>query len=83
MVEVNNQRQLGRYRIDAPIAKGGMGSVHRATDLELHRAVAIKLIAPHHLDSDQVRKRFMSEARSLARLNNPHVVQIYDIDVEG
>jgi len=58
-----------------------MGTVHRALDPHLDRAVAIKLIHPHRLDSLRAKERFVSEAKILARLANPHVVQVFDCDI--
>ncbi|HEX2078841.1 MAG TPA: protein kinase [Longimicrobium sp.] len=71
-----------RYRLDDVIGQGGMGAVFRATDEQLDRQVAIKLIAVQAETPEQeehLRSRFRHEARTAARLNNPHVVTIHDI----
>jgi eukaryotic-like serine/threonine-protein kinase len=63
----------GRYRLDELLGRGGMSEVWRAEDLELGRDVAIKLLAP---DADTA--RFDREARAVASLAHPNVVQLYD-----
>ncbi|HEY1340181.1 MAG TPA: protein kinase [Bryobacteraceae bacterium] len=71
--------QLGPYKIDALIGEGGMGKVYRATDMRLHRTVAIKIL-PHDkaLDPDR-KRRFLQEARAASALNHPNIVTLYDI----
>jgi ABC-type branched-subunit amino acid transport system substrate-binding protein/DNA-binding beta-propeller fold protein YncE len=66
------------YRIDAVIARGGMGIVYRATDLSLERPVALKLIAPEHASDERFRSRFLREPRMAAALEHPNVVPIYE-----
>jgi predicted ATPase len=67
----------GRYRLDSQIGRGGMGVVYRATDLELHRRVAVKVISEN--SSDDARERLIREARAAAALNHPHIVSVYDV----
>jgi serine/threonine-protein kinase len=72
----------GRYRLDAEIGRGGMSTVFRAFDTVLERAVAIKLMHREiAADSDQL-ERFRREARSVARLNHPHIVTVIDAGEE-
>ncbi len=71
----------GRYRLDAVLGEGGMGSVFRATQLAMDRKVAVKLLKPH-LTSDEVAlKRFASEARRTMRVESPHAVKVFDYGV--
>jgi eukaryotic-like serine/threonine-protein kinase len=73
----------GRYRIDAVVGSGGMSTVYRAFDTVLERPVAIKLMHRDIArDSDQL-ERFRREARAVAQLNHPHIVQIIDAGEEG
>src|SRR5579862_1211823 len=65
--------RLGPYEILAPIGKGGMGEVYRATDTRLHRDVAIKVSAARFSE------RFEREARAIASLNHPHICQLHDV----
>src|SRR6185437_6042806 len=73
----------GRYRLDAQIGRGGMSTVYRAFDTVLERPVAIKLMNREIAsDSDQL-ERFRREARSVARLNHPHIVTVIDAGEEA
>jgi serine/threonine-protein kinase len=76
--------RLGPYEIVAPLGVGGMGEVYRATDTNLKRAVAIKVL-PDGLASDGERlARFQREAEVLASLNHPNIAQIYGLEgLEG
>ena len=73
---------LGHYRIIEKIGFGGMGDVYRASDEQLQREVAIKLLKPE-LASDQDRlRRFQQEARAAAALNHENIVAVYDFGVQ-
>lgn len=67
----------GTYRIDKYLGEGGMGLVVRARDLKLERDVAIKFIRPDLWMSDHIKKKFLKEARAMARLSHENVVAIY------
>jgi DNA-binding beta-propeller fold protein YncE len=69
---------LAGYRIDALIARGGMGVVYRATHLALERPVALKVIARHLAEQEGFRQRFLRESRLAARLDHPNVVPVFD-----
>lgn len=73
----------GRYRIDAFIARGGMATVYRATDLRLDRIVALKVMHPHLASDPDFVSRFQREAKSAARLTHPHVVAVFDQGMDG
>jgi serine/threonine-protein kinase len=69
----------GRYRIVAPLGKGGMGEVYRADDLTLGQPVALKFLPPH-LDSDPERlARFRKEVATARRVSHPNACRVYDI----
>ncbi len=74
------QRALlaGRYRVEEELGRGGMARVFRGTDTVLGRPVAIKILAPQFADDANFVTRFRREAQAAARLNNPHVVGVYD-----
>jgi serine/threonine-protein kinase len=67
-----------RYEVLGLINVGGMGSVYRARHRALDRLVAVKLVHPHLLSSDDVVARFMLEAQTASRFNHVNVVGIYD-----
>jgi DNA-binding beta-propeller fold protein YncE len=69
---------LAGYRLDALIARGGMGVVYRATHLALDRPVALKVIARHLGSDESFRDRFLRESRLAASLEHPNVVPVYD-----
>ena len=68
----------GKYRLDSLVGYGGMGSVWAATHLGLGHQIAIKLISKAHASTPEIRRRFDTEAKAVARLKSRHVVQIYD-----
>lgn len=72
-----------RYRLDSEIGRGGMGIVYRATDLELMREVAVKVL-PETTSSSDARERLLREARAAAALNHPHIISVHDLgEAEG
>jgi serine/threonine-protein kinase len=79
-------KALGRYTIERTLGKGAMGVVYEGIDPKLNRRVAIKTILKSHLDPDTAKDysmRFSREAQAVARLNHPHIVQVYDFAEEG
>jgi serine/threonine-protein kinase len=79
-------KTLGRYQLGRVLGKGAMGSVCEALDPKLHRKVAIKTILMGQLDEETAKDfsvRFEREARAVARLNHPNIVQVYDFGEEG
>jgi serine/threonine protein kinase len=78
-----NTELSGRYRIQRLLAHGGMASVYEALDLQLHRSVAIKVLAPHLSGDETFREKFLTEARVAAALNHPNLVNIYDQGKHG
>ncbi|WP_255450088.1 Stk1 family PASTA domain-containing Ser/Thr kinase [Skermania sp. ID1734] len=67
-----------RYRVDSPIARGGMSTVYRGLDTRLDRPVAIKIMDPKFAADPQFLARFEFEARAVARLKHPGLVAVYD-----
>src|SRR3954466_6262305 len=65
------------YRIDGVLDRGGMGVVYKATDADLDRTVALKIIAPEHTRNEDAVTRFKSEARLAASLEHPNIVPIH------
>lgn len=67
-----------RYRVEEPIARGGMATVHRGHDERLDRVVALKIMHPHLAMDEDFRRRFGREARAAARLAHRNVVGVFD-----
>lgn len=73
-----------RYLDAVLLAHGGMGDVYRATDAELGREVAVKVLAERYASDEEIRRRFRREALAAARLSNdPHIVTIFDVGEHG
>jgi len=70
----------GRYRIDSMLGRGGMSAVYKATDPNLKRTVAIKLIHEHLSTDPSFVQRFESEASAVASLRHPNIVQVFDFN---
>jgi serine/threonine-protein kinase len=76
--------EIGPYRLEKRLGKGGMGEVYRAYDQRLERRVALKQIRPRKASDPRARQRFLREARAAARLSHPSIVQVHDIiEVHG
>jgi serine/threonine-protein kinase len=69
----------GRFRIEAEIARGGMGRICRAWDHRLERTVAVKLLLEEHLGHPALENRFFDEAKCTARLEHPGIVPVFEI----
>ncbi|MDX1673315.1 MAG: protein kinase [Longimicrobiales bacterium] len=77
----HSPNRFGHYRIDAPLGRGGMGEVFRATDTRLGRSVAIKIMHTDSLAGDEIAtRRFLREARAASALNHPNIVTVHQID---
>ena len=74
---------LGRYTITRLVGEGGMGAVYEAKHQDLGKRVAIKTLHPHHAASSDVRARFVREGQAASRIRHQHVVDVYDVAVEG
>jgi serine/threonine protein kinase/Tol biopolymer transport system component len=74
--------QLGPYRIEALLGKGGMGEVYRARDTRLQREVAVKVL-PQSFATEAARERFQREARAASALNHPNICAVHDVGESG
>jgi WD40 repeat protein/serine/threonine protein kinase len=70
---------IGRYELSSTLGVGGFATVHRAYDPALDGDVAVKILLPQFVDNDDIRDRFLQEARLLRRVDSPHLVRVYDI----
>ena len=76
--------RIGRFVVHARIGAGGMGIVYRAHDPELDRTVAVKLLRTDRLGADaSAQARLVREARALAAVSHPNVVEVFDVGTHG
>ena len=76
-------RQIDRYELLEQVGTGGMSAVYRGRDTALDREVAVKVLHPHLAARPEARARFSREARAVARLSHPNIVEIYDYSGDG
>jgi serine/threonine-protein kinase len=74
---------LAKYEVKEEIGHGGMATVYRAHDPRLSRDVAVKVIHAHLRDSHEAKTRFHAEAKAVAMLRHPNIVEVYDVSSEG
>lgn len=79
---VSSPPELVKYRVIDEIGHGGMATVYRAMDVRLKREVAVKLMHPHMRDNPEAAARFVTEARAVAQLRHPGIVEIFDVSDE-
>jgi serine/threonine protein kinase len=77
------QKLGNRYKIIELLGKGGMATVYKAYQEEIDRYVAIKVLPPHPGHDSEFAERFRLEARTIARLQHPHILPVYDYGAEG
>jgi serine/threonine-protein kinase len=73
----------GRYRVVRKVGSGGMGSVYEATQQDLNRSVAVKILHPHLADDYELVERFRREAQAAAALGHPNIVGVIDFNNDG
>lgn len=72
--------ELTHYKILEKIGAGGMGAVYLAHDTKLDRKIALKVLPPEFAESEERRARFKREAKAIAALNHPNIVQVYLVE---
>jgi serine/threonine-protein kinase len=82
LFDASNPWEIGGFRIEAEIGRGGMGIVYVAEQLSLGRKVALKLIAPALAQDPEFRARFEHEAHTAASIDHPNVVPVYEAGTE-
>lgn len=75
--------RVGPYELGEPIAHGGMGVIFRARHVDLNRVVALKMIRPDRVPREVDQRRFHNESVTIAQLDHPHIVPIYDMGEEA
>ncbi|MBZ4371333.1 serine/threonine-protein kinase [Corallococcus sp. AS-1-6] len=71
-------RHIGRYRILEELGSGGMSVVYKGLDTALDREVAVKVLHPHLAGKDESRRRLAREARAVAKLHHPNILEVFD-----
>jgi len=71
--------KLGKFEILEEIGRGGFGIVYKAKDVTLDRIVALKVLLPEHLDNTDLVEAFKREARHMAKISHPNVIQIHEV----
>ncbi len=74
--------ELAHYRVEGIVGYGGMATVYRGFDPQLHRVVAIKVLHPHLAKAGNSRQRFLREAQSAAAITHPNVIPIFGVHQE-
>ncbi len=75
-------QQIDNYEVKSELGQGGMAIVYRALDVHLERDVALKVLHEHIAAQDENRERFVREAKAVARLQHPNIIQIYGFSAE-
>ncbi|GAH10191.1 unnamed protein product [marine sediment metagenome] len=75
-------KMVGKYQVLERLGQGGMAEVYKAYHPRLDRYVAIKVLHSYLATGEEFLARFEREARAVAALRHPHIVQVYDFDVE-
>ena len=73
----------GRYTLSSPLGQGGMATVYGGFDTMLEVERAVKVLSPALCSNEKVRRRFLAEARAMAKLRHPNIVTIFDVGIEG
>lgn len=76
-------KTLGKYRLMERLGRGGMAEVYKAYQPGLDRYVAVKLMHGYLAEDEDFVTRFQREAKAIAALHHPHIVQVHDFDIEG
>jgi len=79
-VPISGGTMISHYKIIEKIGAGGMGEVYLAEDTKLGRRVAMKFLPGHLISNDEIKARFVREAQTLAKLNHPNIVSVYDVN---
>ncbi len=81
LARVRDLPTVDRYVLEGEIGRGGFGAVYRARHAVLDRKVALKVLHPQRQGSGSVLQRFLREAKAVAQLGSPHIVQVLDADM--
>ena len=68
-----------KYEVEGEVARGGMGVIYKAVHTTLNRIVAIKVLHPQYSGDPAFLKRFLREARAMARLDHENIIRVVDV----
>ena len=71
-------KQILSYKIESLLGEGGMGNVYLASHVSLDRKVAVKSILPQLVKNEEIKSRFLNEAKTMSKLQHPNIVALYD-----
>ena len=74
-----NRKRIGQYELISKLGEGGMGSVFKARQVYMDRVIALKILSPKMAKNKDFLRRFVREARAVAKLNHPHIVAGIDV----
>jgi serine/threonine protein kinase len=80
--KIRQLRRLGKYEILGEIARGGMGIIYKARQMDLDRIVALKTLRTEELDKPGAADRFHDEARAVAQLRHPNIVAVHEVGTQ-
>ena len=82
-VEIMLKKQILHYKIISLLGEGGMAKVYLANDSKFDTTVAIKLLNKEYVHNENIRKRFLSEAKSMFRMSHPNIIKVTDLIDDG
>ncbi len=80
---MDSQLFSGKYTVEGEIARGGMGVIYKAVHATLNRSVAIKVLHAQYANDPAFLKRFLQEARAMARVEHENIIQVFDVHEDG
>jgi serine/threonine protein kinase len=75
--------EIPNYKIEKELGRGGMSTVYLAIHTILERQVALKIMSPSYLNNEAFKECFINEGKIISKLNNPHIIHIYDIGISN
>ena len=76
-------QQIQNYKIRSPLGEGGMAKVYLAVHNLLGNKIAIKILNKEYVHNNNIRKRFLAEAKSMFRMSHPNIIKVKDLIDEG
>jgi formylglycine-generating enzyme required for sulfatase activity/tRNA A-37 threonylcarbamoyl transferase component Bud32 len=74
---------MNNYKINSELGRGGMATVYLAHDIKFDTHVAVKVLNKEYVHNDNIRKRFLAEARNMFRMSHPNIIKVTDLIDDG